>query len=190
MSCEETPALDAALTELLSVEGDFSDHEFDSGGATRFGITRQVAREHGYTGSMRDLPKQTAREIYRTAYWQPSGAQDLAEEHPQLAFELFEYGVNAGVSRAVRDLQEICNAANRNETDYSDIAEDGAWGPQTSGAVHAYADERGDVGVLEKGLDGQQAAFYLSLARQNPRKYENFYVGWVDKRIGTDAVFS
>ncbi|MEN9903419.1 MAG: Bordetella virus, partial [Pseudomonadota bacterium] len=64
-----TDAFDAAIADLLGIEGGFSDDPADSGGATRYGITEAVARRHGYTGPMREMPSDLARAIYRADYW-------------------------------------------------------------------------------------------------------------------------
>lgn len=40
----------------------------DKGGETNYGITVATARANGYKGAMRDLPLQTAKDIYRNEY--------------------------------------------------------------------------------------------------------------------------
>jgi len=60
---------EASLREVLEHEGGFVDHELDRGGKTRYGITESVARDHGFTGEIRDLPVETAEKIYRKSYW-------------------------------------------------------------------------------------------------------------------------
>ena len=45
---------------LIEREGGYANHPADKGGATCFGITEAVARAHGYTGGMRDLPRDEA----------------------------------------------------------------------------------------------------------------------------------
>jgi hypothetical protein len=46
---------------LLLREGGYSDNAADSGGQTKYGITEEVARAHGYTGAMKDLPLSVAQ---------------------------------------------------------------------------------------------------------------------------------
>ena len=60
---------DAAFTKLLGFEGDFSNDKDDPGGATRYGITETVARANGYSGSMRELPVDFAKAVYKRFYW-------------------------------------------------------------------------------------------------------------------------
>ena len=48
---------------ILGKEGGYVDHPSDKGGPTRWGITQTTARAHGYTGDMRNLPRETAKQI-------------------------------------------------------------------------------------------------------------------------------
>jgi lysozyme family protein len=42
------------IDDLIAREGRYSDHPFDRGGPTNWGITEAVARDNGYMGKMRD----------------------------------------------------------------------------------------------------------------------------------------
>ena len=181
-------AFDESLKELLGVEGGFSDHRHYPGGKTRFGITEAVAREHGYRGAMHDLPVEKAKAIYRAAYWNRVDGDFLAETYPELAFEVFEAGVNTGPGRSVRWMQEILNAANRQGRDWDDIPADGLPGPQTRAAVNALERRRGADGLrmLAAGVDCRQFDHYFSLVQSNPAKWESFFYGWVARRVGTN----
>ena len=44
-----------AFNDSLLIEKGYSDHPFDAGGKTMYGITEHVARANGYTGEMRDF---------------------------------------------------------------------------------------------------------------------------------------
>src|SRR3546814_7062088 len=57
------------LDELLRREGGYVDDPRDAGGETHWGITIEVARADGYSGPMRDLPRERAKAIYRQRYW-------------------------------------------------------------------------------------------------------------------------
>ena len=73
----------ALIDRVIAREGDYSDHPADRGGATRWGITEAVARDRGYDGAMRALPRSTAAAIYRTDYWQGPGYDLVAERAEQ-----------------------------------------------------------------------------------------------------------
>lgn len=61
--------IEGLLEELIDREGGYVNHPSDRGGATKYGITEAVARAHGYSGAMRDLPRAEAAAIYRRLYW-------------------------------------------------------------------------------------------------------------------------
>ena len=54
---------------IFDVEGGYSNHKNDNGGATKYGIIEKEARKHGYTGDMRDFPKEMAKDIYKKDYY-------------------------------------------------------------------------------------------------------------------------
>ncbi|MCD9731087.1 hypothetical protein LVT16_28205, partial [Klebsiella pneumoniae] len=53
---------DQTIEGILGKEGGYIDHPSDKGGPTRWGITQTTARAHGYTGDMRNLPRETAKQ--------------------------------------------------------------------------------------------------------------------------------
>ena len=94
--------IEQALVHLLRSEGGFVDHPSDPGQETNHGITERVARQHGYTGDMRDLPLSVATTIYRKQYWAMIKADQLPEA---LRFHVFDAAVNSGNVQAIRWLQ-------------------------------------------------------------------------------------
>ena len=58
----------AILGAVFALEGGYADNPADPGGKTNHGITEQVARQHGYQGDMRELPKGFAERIYAQDY--------------------------------------------------------------------------------------------------------------------------
>lgn len=177
-------AFDAAIADLLGVEGDFSDDPADSGGATRYGITEAVARRHGYTGSMRALPAETAKAIYRADYWDAQNLNAVAMLSRRVAWELFDTGVNCGISVAGEFLQAALNVFNRQGRDYPDLDVDGRIGNKTVEAVGAFLGLRKAPGetVLLRALNCQQGAFYIELAERR-EKDERFVFGWFLQRV-------
>jgi lysozyme family protein len=97
-----TKNFDISFNRLISHEGGYSNHPADKGGETNWGVTIAVARAHGYTGSMKLMSRDQAKEIYRLSYWQALGC----ENYPlALSFQLFDAGVNHGVTQARKLLQ-------------------------------------------------------------------------------------
>jgi lysozyme family protein len=179
-----TDAFDAAIADLLGIEGGFSDDPADSGGATRYGITEAVARRHGYTGPMREMPSDLARAIYRADYWDAQQLDSVALLSRPIAFELFDTGINMGTSRAGEFLQMSLNAFNRQASDYEDIEVDGEIGTRTLEALAAFLAQRkrdGEI-VLLRALNALQGAAYVDLAERRA-KDERFVFGWFLQRV-------
>ncbi len=170
------------LIALGLAEGGFVDNKDDPGGATNYGITEQVARANGYTGPMKDLPKQTADAIYVTTYMDKPGFTPILELQPALGHKVIDAGVNVGTYRASCWFQHGLNALNRNGKDYPDITVDCKVGPATLNAYKGLERVRGKVRactLMLKLMDVQQGAHYMSLTN-----LETFTPGWVDHRIG------
>ena len=58
-----------AIKPTLDVEKRYANNKNDCGGETMYGITKEVARKHGYKGLMKDLPLSLAMMIYKMDYW-------------------------------------------------------------------------------------------------------------------------
>jgi lysozyme family protein len=177
--------IDKLIDDVIAREGGFSDHPADRGGATRWGITEQVARGAGFSGAMRDLPRSEAVAIYRRLYWQAPGFDRVATRAPQLAEELFDTGVNLGISAAGAFLQRALNALNRGASDYADVAVDGAIGAQTLASLDRFLARRptGGERVLIKAIESLQGERYVAITERRSAN-EAFLYGWLANRIG------
>lgn len=176
---------DILVEELIDREGGFVHDSRDAGGATRYGITEAVARQHGYAGDMRHFPRAEAIAIYRRLYWLRPGYDKVARLAPRIAAEPFDTSVNMGVGVASVFLQRALNALNRTGRDYRDLAVDRAIGPRTLSAMEAFLTVRGASGetVLLKAIEALQGARYIDLAERRPAN-EAFLYGWLANRIG------
>lgn len=177
-------AFDAAVADLIAIEGDYSDDQKDSGGKTRWGVTEAVAREAGYAGAMRDLDQAQARAIYKRAYWDAMRLDDVATLSVPVAEELFDTGVNCGTGVAGRFLQRALNALNRQQMDYGDEIVDGAIGLLTLQQLRRFLTVRvkdGEI-VLLRALNALQGARYITLA-ESREKDERFVFGWFLNRV-------
>ena len=177
--------IDKLIDEVIAIEGDYSNHPADRGGPTRWGVTENVARNHGYLGDMRKFPHSTAVRIYKDVYWEKPAFNRVAEYAPKVASELFDTGINMGPGIATGFLQRTLNALNRNASDFPDIAVDRQIGKQTLGAVSQFIALRGKTGetVLLKALEALQGELYIHLAESRPAN-EVFLYGWLANRLG------
>lgn len=176
----------AIIAGVFAVEGGYVDNPNDPGGKTNHGVTERVAREHGYTGHMRDLTKDFATEIYYEDYIRKPGYVALVDMSPALAEEIIDSGVNAGTGRASRWFQTSLNMLNRNGQDCPNVVVDGAVGPRTVQTYECLRRVRGAKKACQlvvKLMDAQQAQHYMNLRNSDP-KFATFMVGWTDTRIG------
>lgn len=157
---------DLCLGEVLRHEGGYVDHPSDPGGATNMGITRRTLADWRKVSPWSALDKAEVRTlqhdevaaIYRTNYWDRSGAGSLP---PGLDLALLDFAVNSGPDRAVRTLQaELA------------VAVDGRIGPQTLAAVRTRIALKGGVGLIDLFCD-RRLAFLGQLST-----YAVFGKGW------------
>lgn len=168
----------------LGIENGYSDNPKDRGGPTKYGITEVVARAHGYTGDMRDLPLETAKTIAKAHYWDQLRLDDVSSVSPKIADELFDTGYNMGVGKAGEFLQRALNVLNRGATDYPDLTVDGIVGAVTVANFKTFIARRSTSGeiVMLKALNCLQGNRYIEIAEKNASQ-EEFEFGWLANRI-------
>lgn len=169
------------INEIIRVEGGYVNDPSDSGGETNFGITEEVARAHGYTGAMIDLPKQFAFDIYSNKYWNSVNADKIMQLSASLTEKIVDISVNMGPKRAGIFLQRALNALNNIATLYDDLNVDGQIGSKTLKALESYLDKRSS-NILIKAINCLQGAFYIELAERR-EKDEKFVYGWLKNRV-------
>ena len=153
---------DACFTELLKHEGGYVNHPADPGGRTNLGVTQRVYEEWvGYPVSekiMRGLTPDHVRALYRVKYWDRVKGDELPDG---LDLCVFDFGVNAGPSRAKRYLQMLVGTK-----------PDGIIGPNT---MQALKDKASAVGAKElvRGYSDLRHKYYRKL-----RHFKTFGRGW------------
>ena len=109
---------------ILLVEGSYSNDKNDKGGETKYGITKERARECGYKGNMKDLTKATAQKIYEEKYYKARKLDQVKND--KVALSIFDFSVNAG-RYGIKKAQEAVNKVYGKNV----VSVDGAIGPQT-----------------------------------------------------------
>lgn len=153
------------IERILGHEGGYVNHPSDPGGATNWGITERVARQYGFTGDMRYLPRAKAIDIYRQGYWNRIRGDSLP---PSVAYHVLDATVNHGAGNAVRWLQRAVG-----------VADDGQIGPITIAAVR----ERPAVDVVLL-FNAERLHFYTRLSTWN-----TFGRGWC-RRVADNLRYS
>ena len=152
---------DKAFDLLIGNEGGYVNDPKDPGGETNWGITRTVAVDNGYAGSMRLMPKETAKQIYKKMYWDKLQCDQLPFV---VAFQLFDAGVNHGNSQAVKFLQRALS-----------VADDGVIGAKTIAATS----ELDDLQIVML-FNAERIEFYAAL-----KTFSTFGKGWV-RRVASN----
>ena len=142
---------------VLKHEGGFVNDSNDRGGETIFGITVAVARNYGYKDDMKDLPLQTAKDIYKANYWNKVKANDLPEE---VRYIVFDTAINMGVTRASKFLQEAAG-----------VEQDGIIGSQTIAASQVVTKEK--YALI-------RMYFYCQIVRRD-KSQAKFIGGWSNR---------
>lgn len=151
---------DQAFERLIGHEGGYVNHPADPGGETNWGITLRTARAEGYTGPIRSMTRQQAKEIYRSAYW---GRARADQYDGAIGYQLFDAAVNHGIGNAVRFLQRAVG-----------VADDGAIGPVTVAAI-----KRMSVTDVLAKFNAERLDFYTKLTT-----WPTFGKGWTRRVAG------
>lgn len=169
---------------VLGHEGGYVNDPHDAGGETNWGITIGTARANGYSGAMKNMTRDQALAIYKTAYWQKPNFYLIAGHSLCIGRHLFDCGVNMGVAKAGMFLQTALNIFNRHGGDYSDVTVDGKCGPATITALFKFLDMRGALGeqVMMRAIEAQQGADYIRQGVARPLD-EDYEFGWFANRL-------
>ena len=151
---------DEAFHHLLGHEGGYVNHPDDPGGETNWGVTKVVARQHGYEGLIKDMPVEVAKAVYRKSYWDAVQADNLP---PAIRYAVFDAAVNSGVGTSVRWLQQSVGAT-----------PDGVLGPKTLAALN----EVNPDGLLRRMLARRLRAM------TDMKGWPSFSAGWT-RRVAT-----
>lgn len=163
-----------AISYIFRNEGGFSLDPDDSGNydafgnliGTNYGISGQVARDHGYTGPMKELTVERAADIYRQSFW--PGLDNIEDQ--TVATKLLDIFVNLGRGNGTRVAQSAANWFEGN-----DIAVDGGFGPITLQAIN-----RCNPTEYMEALVAELEGFYLDLVERKPTK-QKFLAGWLNR---------
>jgi len=178
-----------AFSKTLKHEGNYSNHPNDRGGETWKGVARRLWPEWKGWSFVDEMKKQPdfpnnltesleldryVKDFYKENFWDRFKG-DLFEGQ-DIAEEVFDTGVNMGMKRAIKFLQEACNLLNRCERDYADMPIDGIVGATTLDVVNSHPRPKN----LLKLLNVLQAMQYVKLARESESQ-EVFLNGWLNR---------
>jgi len=148
---------DQAVNVILKHEGGLVNNPNDPGGITNFGISKRSYPEV----DIYNLTKEQAKEIYERDYWKPLRLYMI--DNANVCLELFDFSVNAGLSRAVKMAQKLAGTK-----------EDGMLGGITANAINEFE------GDFVKAFKHSRIIYYESLARNN-HNLKMFLNGWLNR---------
>lgn len=171
-----------AFKEIIDIEGEqYTNDPLDRGGGTKFGITEAVARKHGYDGDMKDLSRGFAKKVYKIDYWDVYRSDQIAVYSPDIALELFEFGVNCGTKTAAKAFQESLGCL-KLKTNQNDLMVDGIVGRKTIYRFKSMLDSHylAEQTIL-KMINVIQGKKYMDIVKRDPSQ-KRFILGWF-KRV-------
>ena len=121
-----------AIYIILKFEGGYVNDKLDSGGETRYGISKRAFPEE----DIKNLTIQRAKEIYEICYWDEMHLDSI---DPEVRLMIMDSAVNQGVFRASKFLQEVVGSK-----------QDGIIGNQTLIATKKYIDQKGSREFLKE----------------------------------------
>jgi lysozyme family protein len=175
-----TPAVDHMIDDVIRREGGFVDHPRDRGGPTNFGITQATLSRHlgrpASADDVRRLSRAVASEVYRRDYFEAPRLDRLPARAQPFVFDA---AVNHGPRRAIRFVQQVCDAAG-----FGPLAIDGVCGPRTAQAAGEADRVMGDW--LLAALVEERRNFYLALVQRDPGQ-RVFLRGWLNRLAEFDV---
>lgn len=183
-----------AYEKTMQAEGKYCNDPTDVGGETYKGISRVYNPKWTGWVTIDDFKKESSfpknldsstnlqksvKEFYKEKYWDINKLDNIKSQ--KLAEEMFDTGVNLGVGRAAKFLQEGLNYLNRNETLYKDLVVDLDVGNASLSALDIVL-KQNDEEVLLKIVNVLQGMHYLEYMKKSPTQ-EKFARGWFRTRI-------
>ena len=142
---------DTAFDRLIGHEGGYVNNPADPGGETKFGISKRSYPDVNIAA----LTLADAKAIYRRDFWLP-----LADAHPAVRFQAFDFAVNSGIQTAIRKLQASIG-----------VADDGHWGPISAARLAEM-----DVSDVLMLYIAERLDFWRKL-----RTFQTFGAGWAGR---------
>ena len=147
---------DIAIEIILHHEGGYVNDPDDPGGETNMGITK---RDFPHL-DIKNLTVHQAKAVYRDKYWNAVRGDRISNQ--EVANQMFDFAVNAGVNRATKVAQKIMK-----------ISADGIFGDQTLGNINSTD--------FVSNYKLERITFYTKLAKR--KTLRKFLYAWVRRAL-------
>jgi lysozyme family protein len=152
-----------AFDYLMYHEGGYSKDPSDSGGETKFGISK---RSYPHL-NIKDLTRDQASQIYFVDFWMRAKCEEIVDEN--IAIKFFDLAVHCGIPQAVKLIQRALRSVGER------VVEDGVIGQITLAAIN-----EADPTDLLAALKSEAAGYYRLIANANPSQ-QKFINGWLNR---------
>lgn len=158
-------SFDEAFRRLIGHEGGYSTDKRDPGNWTggKVGVGTLKGTKFGLAANtypnldIKNLSLAQAKQIYKKDWWDKLGGHGL---HSAITFQLWDFAINAGRSRAIKELQQAVG-----------VTADGVIGSKTLEAVNAH-----DLNDVILTLTAERLKFYTSL-----KTWPTWGKGWTNR---------
>jgi lysozyme family protein len=161
---------DEAFEISIGNEGGYVNDPDDAGGETKFGISKRVYPDL----DINNLTLEDAKRLYYNDFWDTK-ACNMNRLPSKVAIEVFDTGINMGMTTAFKMLQEALNLLNQMETKYPDLVVDGIIGDMAIYIISKVEEHK-----LLKCLNGLQFCRYLSMVEHSHSR-EKFFASWIER---------
>jgi lysozyme family protein len=163
------PEFNSILGNTLQHEGGYT---VDVGGPTNQGITQKsydsYITKRGFNGkSVKELKPEEVGKFYYDEFYTTPKLNIIP--YQSVKGILFDYAVNSGSQRAVKDLQKEVG-----------VTVDGSLGPKTLIAVDKYVKQYGETFLAHQILN-RRANYMIKLSEKYPEKYAKYINGWMNR---------
>jgi lysozyme family protein len=171
-------SLQKALKQTLGYEGEYSNDPDDLGGETYYGISRvshPTWEGWLYIDKKDKPPEELIHKFYKTRFWDQIRGDEISDQ--DVANNIFDFAVNAGVTRAVKSAQRAANICTLYRGKETILMLDGKYGDMTHKVI------------AEMGVDAKLFVFYFLAEVTNHYTYiilarfqnAKFAKGWANR---------
>lgn len=152
------------------------------GEISKYGITKNTLslyNKHKKTNyEVEQINKEIAKRIYKEKYWNSMKLNHL--DNQTLANHIFDYGVNSGIYKASKDLQDTCNELiEEHNINIPKITKDGIVGSETIQTLNAILQHLEEETIINKYKNKR-----LSFLKGLGKKWDTYGKGW-SHRVNT-----
>ena len=151
---------DIAFKKTMGFEGGYVDDKDDSGGETKYGISKKIFPNL----NIRELTLNEAKDIYNKNYWKKIKGDKINDQH--VANNIFDCSVNIGVGSCVKIVQIIVN-----------VKDDGIIGSITLNAINSL-----EPTCLVNMIKLKRIEYYKEICRKK-KQNRKFFFGWVKRTL-------